>query len=122
MIRPELYNIVEYSLSNDAYGTLIIEEPIGYTSDLFEIKKSKKNFSTITKYSTNLEFILKGANFIKNVYDNLGYDAEITLKKIGIHLTKSEVQNLYSGILDGYTYEFNSLSKILTFNFPLLYS
>ncbi len=100
-----LYNTVEYSLSHNEYGTLIIEEPIGWSTDLKEIQRSTKNFSTITKYSTNLEFVKSGAKFITQVYSIYGLETSIILKKRVIHPHESEMVERYSAILDGYTYE-----------------
>ena len=121
MYLSEFSNIVEYSLSNDTFGTLVIEEPIGFTDDVPELSKSKKNFSTVTKYSTNLEFVLKGANFIKEVYDTLGFDAKITLNKRAIHPTKSEVKDIYTSILDGYTFVYeNKRAKVSSLESELI--
>jgi len=104
-----MYDIVEYSLSHEFLGTLVIEEPSGWENDVPEINKSNKNFSTVTKYSTSLEFVLSGASFINNVYDNYGFDADIILKKRAIHPTKSEVRTIYETILDGYTLEYDGI-------------
>ena len=98
MIRSqaEIYDSVQYTLSHEDYGTLVIEEPIGWQTDLKEIQRSTKNFSTITKFSTNLEFVKSGAKFITNVYANYGLEAKIILKKKVIHPTESEMVERYS--------------------------
>lgn len=102
---PELSNIVEYELSHEVYGTLEIEEPVGWSEDLVNIKRSTKNFSVITVYNLNFEFMLSGANFIRNVYKEFGLQAQIVLKKRAIHPTKQEVMEVYTSILDGYSFE-----------------
>lgn len=102
---PQLYNIVEYELSHEIYGTLEIEEPVGWSDDLVNIKRSTKNFSVLTVYNLNFEFILSGADFIRNVYKEFGLQAQIVLKKRAIHPTKQEVIEVYTSILDGYSFE-----------------
>ena len=103
--QAELYDTVQYTLSHENYGTITIEDPIGWESDLKEIQRSTKNFSTITKFSTNLQFMGKGAKFIKSVYSIYGMEANIILKKFVIHPNESELVERYVSILDGYTYE-----------------
>jgi len=106
-IIPQLYNLIEYTLSSDGFNSITIEEPIGWIDDLFEIKRSKKNFSVITKYSTNLTFVLSGATFVTEVFKEKGFDADIVLTKKSIHPTESKLNVNYTAILDGYTYEIN---------------
>lgn len=102
---PQLYNLIEYELSCPQYGKpLIIEEPVGWNNDLVNIKRSTTNFSIVTVYNLNFEFILSGATYIKEVYKAFGLQAQIHLKKRVIHPTKQEVVLQYNSILDGYSY------------------
>jgi hypothetical protein len=102
---PQLYDLVEYSLSHPIYGTITIEEPIGWTKDLVNIKRSTKNFSVVTVYNLNFEFILDGAAWIKSVYKNFGLQAQITIRKRVLHPNKQEVLEIYKSVLDGYSYK-----------------
>lgn len=103
---PQLTDLVEYELYNENYDRQVIPEPIGWQDDLVQLKRSTKNFTTVTKYSTNLEFVGSGAAFIKQVYELFGFEAKIILTKRRIHPTKQEVEVRYTAILDGYTFKF----------------
>jgi len=103
---PELYDLVEYELYNENYDRKIVPEPIGWKDDLVQLKRSTKNFTTLTKYMTNLEFTGEGAEFITQVYDLFGFEAKIILTKRRMHPTKMEVETMYIQILDGYTYQY----------------
>ena len=122
--RPELYDVVKYYLKNPAFGEKEIPAPIGWESDLKEVKKSKKNFSVVTKYSTNIEFIGEGAEYIRDVYSTLGLEAQIELRKTAISETESKQDVVYTAFLNGYdfqddgtkikiTSEENELNKII---------
>lgn len=102
---PELYDLVEYELYNENYARVVIPEPIGWKDDLVQLKRSQKNFTTITKYMTNLEFVGEGADFITQVYSIYGFEAKIILTKRRVHPVKMEVETRYIQILDGYTYQ-----------------
>ncbi len=101
---PELYDLVEYELYNENYDRKVIPEPVGWKDDLIQLKRSEKNFTTVTKYSTNLKFIGEGANFITQVFAEQGFEAKIILTKRRIHPVNQEVEIRYVAILDGYTY------------------
>ena len=105
---PMLTDVVEYSLYHESQDPIIIEEPIGWQDDLVELKRSSKNFTTVTKYSTNLEFIKEGAEFIKTIYDLYGFEAKIVLTKRQVHPTEQEVQVRYTAILDGYSFQLSN--------------
>ena len=102
---PQAYDLFEYSLSHPQYGTLIVEEPIGWQNDLVNIKRSEKNFSVVTVYNLNLEFILNGADYLRNVYKEFGLQAQVKLIKRVVHPTEQEIVIQYQSILDGYSYE-----------------
>ena len=102
---PELYDIIEYSLYHPSAKPVKIEEPIGWQDDLIELKRSTKNFTTVTKYSTNLEFVKSGAAFITQIYDTFGFEAKIILTKKRVHPVEQKVETRYTAILDGYTYQ-----------------
>jgi len=99
------YELIQYTLNHESLTEpLIIEEPIGWKDDLMNIKRSDKNFTTVTKYSTNLEFFGIGENAITEIYKNYGLEAEIILiKKIQDPLVQ-EFKTRYYAILDGYSY------------------
>jgi len=99
------YELVEYTLGHESLTEpIVIEEPIGWKDDLMELKRSDKNFTTVTKYSTNLEFFGDGADIIRQIYANYGLEAQIVLRKKIVHPTKQEVITRYIAFLDGYTF------------------
>lgn len=104
--RPELNHITRYELTNSAIGTKQIEAPIGWDIDVLDIQKSKKNFATVTKYSTNITFVLYGAELINTILYTQGFDADIILSKISVNELTGEEEVKYRVFLNGYTHEF----------------
>jgi len=99
------YELIEYTLNHESLTEpIIIEEPIGWKDDLMNIKRSEKNFTTVTKYSTNLEFFGVGANTLTQIYKNYGIEAEVVLIKRIQDPEKQEFKIRYYAILDGYAY------------------
>ena len=98
------YDLVEYKLVS-SYGELICEEPLGWKDDLMELKRSRSNYTTVTKYAMNLEFHGEGARFIKDTYKTYGFEERITLiKTIDDPLEMGRIEK-YRAFIDGYSFK-----------------
>ncbi|WP_407277358.1 hypothetical protein R5O20_02675 [Tenacibaculum maritimum] len=99
-INPAYKNRVRYTLSHVLHGSKVINEPEGWNSDDKEYSRHKKYRGVFTKFSNNLKFIEDGADYINQVKDNYGINAEIWLKREIRHPYSDIWQLDYNGVLD----------------------
>lgn len=98
------YDLVEYKLISQ-YGEIICEEPFGWKDDLMELKRSRSNYTTVTKYATNLQFHGQGARFIRDTYKNYGFEERITLiKTVDAPFEMGRIEK-YRAFIDGYSFK-----------------
>lgn len=110
------FDRVRYTLYNKNQGSLVIEEPIGFTSDEKELARHEQYHGIISRFSNSSKFIGSGKDFIQLVYDIEGINAEIRLKREEKH-PKTDVWTLtYSGYLDLSTYEVENNQVSIKFN------
>lgn len=99
-------NRVKYTLRNDVFRSQIIAEPIGYNDDEKEFKRSLKVHGVFTKLSNNLKFykgsenLLGGYDYIVDVYNQQGINADILLIKEEQDPDDDTWQEAYRGFLD----------------------
>lgn len=79
--NPTYRDRVRFTLYHDDYGTLRIDDPVGWDEDEKEYARNTKYHGIFTKFSNSLKFVLSGAEFINNVRDIYGVNAEIVLTK-----------------------------------------
>lgn len=109
-------NRVRYTLSHKIKGSLIILEPIGWDEDEKEFAKNKQYDGIFTNFSNNLEFVENGADFINEVRNSFGVNAEINLLKEERHPISDNWTISYEGVLDLSTWEEENFKVKLKFN------
>ncbi|HPJ65950.1 MAG TPA: hypothetical protein PK243_10545 [Flexilinea sp.] len=98
--NPTYRDRVRFTLYHDDYGTLRIDDPVGWDEDEKEYARNTKYHGIFTKFSNSLKFVLSGAEFINNVRDIYGVNAEIVLTKDERHPQTDIWTRRYEGILD----------------------
>lgn len=115
-INPTYFERVRYTLHNKNQGSLIITEPIGWTSDEKELSRHEQYHGIISRFSNSSKFIGDGKDFIQLIYDIEGINAEIELKREEKH-PQTDVWTLtYSGYLDLSTWETENNQISVKFN------
>jgi hypothetical protein len=110
------FDRIRYTLYNKSQGSIIIEEPIGWTSDEKELARHETYHGIISRFSNSLKFIGDGKEFIQLVDDIEGINAEIQLKREEKH-PKTDLWTLsYSGYLDLSTKETEDNQLSIKFN------
>ena len=99
-IQPTFSNRVRYTLQHTQTGNLIIPEPIGWSNDDNEFIRSKVLHGVLTQMTNNLKFVDSGRNFINNVRNIYGIDADLRLVKDEKHPITDEWVRSYDGFLD----------------------
>ena len=95
---------VIYTLSHEIEGSLELKnDPIGWDNDLKEFVSSDVYAGLTAKFSSNLEFVKEGVDFIENIYKKHGKEADIYLNKQILHPTQMRIVNSYDAILNGYS-------------------
>ena len=116
MSNLNYFDRVRYTLSNKNQGSLIIEEPIGWTSDEKELARHEQYHGIVSRFSNSLKFIGDGKDFIQLVDDIDGINADIELKREEKH-PQTDVWTLtYSGYLDLSTKETEGNQISIKFN------
>lgn len=80
-IRIGFSNHVEYYLKSDYAESFLIDEPIGWSEDDFEIERHKDYHGIFTKISNNLKFIGNAMEYIESAYAIGGINANCSLSK-----------------------------------------
>jgi len=91
---------VRYYLSSRNFGTVQIDEPIGWDEDEKEFSRAKDYAGVFTNLSNSLKFIREAKEFISLVYQIEGINAEVILQKDSKHDQTDEWQSDYTGTLD----------------------
>lgn len=116
MSNLNYFDRVRYTLSNQNQGSLIIEEPIGWTSDEKELARHEQYHGIVSRFSNSLKFIGDGKDFIQLVYDIEGINAEIKMKREEKHPHNDIWTLTYSGYLDLSTWETEKNQISIKFN------
>lgn len=115
-INPTYQDRVEYTLQHKEFGSLIIQEPIGWRADGKEFARNKKYHGIFTKFSNNLKFIEDGADYIKIIYSLYGINTDLRLTRKEKHPKTDVWTKSYDGYLDLSTYSIENKQVSIKFN------
>lgn len=115
-IRPEYSDRVRYFLSSRTFGTLKIDEPIGWDEDEKEFARNKDDHGVFTSLSNSLKFTKDSKDFIELVNATDGINAELVLIKDSKNDQTDVWENSYTGYLDLSTMEIQDNQLSLKFN------
>lgn len=107
---------VRYYLSSRNFGTVQIDEPIGWDEDEKEFSRAKDYAGVFTNLSNSLKFIREAKEFISLVYQIDGINAEVILQKDSKHDQTDEWQSDYTGTLDFSSMEEENNQLSIKFN------
>lgn len=68
-----------FTLNSTAYGSLVVEEPIGWSDIAITIKRDMPSHGVFFDYAVSLKFIESGRLYLKNAYEAGGIDQYIEL-------------------------------------------
>jgi len=103
-IYPIYTDRVRYKLTHNPTGQQIVEEPVGFNSDDNEFVRDGSFHGIFPQMTNDLTFYNSGYNFIKNIYDIYGINADLILTKEERNPSTDEWQQSYTGFLDFSTY------------------
>lgn len=115
-VLSEYSDRVRYTLSNSLYGTIYINDPIGWDEDEKEFSRNKSYHGIFTTLSNSLKFNKKSKDFIRLIYDTQGINADIRLDKESKNPITDIWEQAYSGYLDLSTYEIENNEVSCKFN------
>jgi len=115
-ILTEYSERVRYFLSSRTFGTIQIQDPIGWDEDEKEFSRNKENHGVFTSLSNSLSFTKEAKEFIELVYVIDGINAEMILKKEVKSDTTDNWESSYTGFLDYSTKEQQNNQVSLKFN------
>ena len=81
MENVERINSVQYELYSQKFGTLVIQEPKGWSNDTESFNRDKDSRGITSKIDIDLEFFGNAADYITNVYNSLGLQEKVILTK-----------------------------------------
>lgn len=115
-VNPAYFDRVRYTLYNKAQGSLIITEPIGWTTDEKESARHEQYLGMVSRFSNSSGYIGDGREYIQTVYDTEGIQANLFLKREERH-PQTDVWTLtYSGYLDLSTWSTEEKKLSVKFN------
>lgn len=100
MIQISYTNRVKYTLQHSSTKPYLIVEPDGWETDEKEYARHKDYHGIFTKFSNNLTFKENGAEYINNIRDTYGVNAEIRLIRWERHPRTDVWMRSYDGVLD----------------------
>jgi len=115
-IRTEYSDRVRYFLSSRTFGTIKIDEPIGWDEDEKEFTRNHDNHGIFTSLSNSLTFTKDSKEFIELVNATDGINAELVLRKESKNDQTDVWENTYTGYLDLSTREIDNNQLSLKFN------
>lgn len=104
-VNPTYNDRVEYLLQHIDYGSLVVDEPIGWQTDEKELARHEDYHGIFAKFSNNLKFIRDGADYITLIYTVYGINANILLRRRERHPQTNVWEISYTGVLDLSTYQ-----------------
>lgn len=115
-VNPSYNDRVRYTLQYKPYGSMVIQEPVGWRDDDKEIARNDDYHGIFAKFSNSLQFVGNGADFILAVDEIYGVNANIRLIKDEKHPTTDEWEQAYTGFLDLSTMEIEKSRVSVKFN------
>lgn len=107
---------IRFIITNKQFGSKIITEPEGWSTDQKEISRHQDYHGIFPKFSNSLKFVEDGKDFIKLIYDVVGINADLRLKKEIRHPKTDEWILEYSGFLDMSTFILENNKVSMKFN------
>src|SRR5690606_2611316 len=104
-VNPTYNDRVEYLLQHIDYGSLVVDEPIGWQTDEKELARHEDYHGIFAKFSNNLKFIGDGADYITLIYTVYGINANILLRRRERHPQTNVWEISYTGVMDLSTYQ-----------------
>src|SRR5690606_23480994 len=115
-ILTEYSNRVRYFLSSRTFGTIQIQDPIGWDEDEKEFTRNKDEHGVFTTLSNSLRFTKKAKEFIELVYATEGINADLLLFKESKNSITDLWERAYEGTLDLSTREIENNQIAAKFN------
>jgi len=115
-IKTEYSDRVRYFLSSRTFGTIKIDEPIGWDEDEKELIRNEDKDGIFRNLSNSLKFTKDAKEFIEIVRLTDGINAELILTKETKNDQTDEWENSYTGYLDLSTREVQDNQLSLKFN------
>lgn len=116
MINQGYNDRVRFVIGNTEFGSKVITEPEGWSTDQKELSRHKDYQGIFPKFSNSLKFVEDGKDYIKMVYKVVGINAELRLKKQIRHPKTDEWITEYYGYLDMSTYILEDNKVSMKFN------
>src|SRR5690606_29045179 len=115
-ILTEYSDRVRYFLSCRTFGTIQIQDPIGWDEDEKEFTRNKDEHGVFTTLSNSLRFTKKAKEFIELVYATEGINADLLLIKESKDSVTDYWEKVYEGYLDLSTREIDNNQLAVKFN------
>lgn len=115
-ILTEYSDRVRYFLSSRTFGTIQIQDPIGWDEDEKEFTRNKDEHGVFTTLSNSLRFTKKAKEFIELVYATEGINADLLLYKESKNSITDLWERAYEGTLDLSTREIENNQIAAKFN------
>lgn len=115
-ILTEYSDRVRYFLSSRTFGTIQIQDPIGWDEDEKEFTRNKDEHGVFTTLSNSLRFTKKAKEFIELVYATEGINADLLLIKESKDSVTDYWEKVYEGYLDLSTREIDNNQLAVKFN------
>ncbi len=97
---------VKYYLINPIKGRYkLIFEPLNWDEDEKKLVRNETNWGVFTELSNNLQFVKDGKDYINEVYETQGTEAELILERYVAKETNKGYELDYKGFLDLKTYQ-----------------
>lgn len=114
--NPAYNDRIEYTLQHSDYGSLIITEPVGWTTDNKELSRHKNYHGILTQFTGGLKFVGDGAEYITTIYQVYGVNELLSLKRRERHPITNLWTVTYIGVVDMSTYEKQNGQVTIKFN------
>lgn len=115
-INQAYFNRVRYTLQNRLIGSVVVTEPLGWSSDDKEFSRDTKYHGIFIKMSNSLKFIGNGYEMLKFIYDVGGINEDVRLIKDEKHPKTDIWTRVYDGFLDLSTYSEQDKQISVKFN------
>lgn len=92
--------LLRFTLNNTTSGSLVIDEPDGWKGAMLRLERSEEFHSVVEHYDETFTFFDASYDYIVNIRDTQGFDADITFTvEISIN-DGTSYQTVFSGLID----------------------
>lgn len=96
-------------LSDGTTPLTLTNNPAGIEDFSIKYKRSKTYGTVLRSISESLRFVKEGADYIRNLFETKGIDAECSIEIKTLKLSNKTYSSVYTGILDFNTYSEDSI-------------